>query len=229
MKAIILPVMVVALLLLAWLFPVADYLQNVLAWIQANPSISWAVYIGLYILATVLLLPGSILTLGAGFLFGVGFGYLLVAIGSVVGATLAFLIGRFLARDWVDSRLSEMPKFAALDRAVSERGALIVFLTRLSPIFPFNLLNYALGLTAVRPLTYILVSWIGMIPGTLLYVYLGSVASDLTGLLSGEVSTGAVGGWLLYVGLGATLILTIVITRIATQTLNKHLDGATES
>lgn len=223
MKALLLPVLVVVLLLLAWFLPVVEYLQTALNWIQSNPSISWAVYIVLYIIATVLMLPGSILTLGAGFLFGLGYGYLVVSVASVTGATLAFLVGRFLARDWVESKLAGMPRFSALDRAVSERGALIVLLTRLSPVFPFNLLNYALGLTAVKPLVYIVVSWLGMIPGTLLYVYIGSVGSDLSSLLSGEFSTGDLGGWLFYVGLAATLILTIVITRIATQTLNRHL------
>ncbi|MEQ8690314.1 MAG: VTT domain-containing protein, partial [Pseudomonadales bacterium] len=149
MKALLLPVLVVVLLLLAWFLPVVEYLQTALNWIQANPSISWAVYIVLYIIATVLMLPGSILTLGAGFLFGLGYGYLVVSVASVTGATLAFLVGRFLARDWVESKLAGMPRFSALDKAVSERGALIVLLTRLSPVFPFNLLNYALGLTAV--------------------------------------------------------------------------------
>ncbi len=225
MKALFLPLMLVALLLAAWFFPVTEFLQSILLWIQDNPSISWLVYIGLYVLATVLMLPGSILTLGAGFLFGVGYGYLMVAVGSVLGATLAFLIGRFMARDWVEGKLSQLPKFAALDRAVSERGALIVLLTRLSPLFPFNLLNYALGLTSVPVSVYMGVSWVGMIPGTLLYVYLGSLGSNLSTLLTGGVSTEGFGGWLFYVGLAATLILTVVITRIATQTLNKHLES----
>ena len=110
MKAIWLPVGLLTLLLLVWLLPVADYLQAALAWIQANPSISWLVYALLYMVATVLMLPGSILTLGAGFLFGLVYGYMLVAEASVIGATLAFLIGRFLARDWVEGKLATMPK-----------------------------------------------------------------------------------------------------------------------
>ncbi|MFT7651760.1 MAG: putative membrane protein YdjX (TVP38/TMEM64 family) [Limisphaerales bacterium] len=225
MKALLLPVLVVLLLVAAWLLPIADVLQDLLAWIQANPTISWIAYVLLYIVSTVLMLPGSILTLGAGFVFGLTYGFALVSFASVCGATLAFLVGRFLARGWVESKLESIPKFAALDRAVKARGALIVLLTRLSPAFPFNLLNYALGLTAVRLGVYVGVSWIGMIPGTLLYVYLGSVASDLSSLLNGDFSTGDLGGWLFYVGLAATLVLTIVITRIATQTLNQQLEG----
>ena len=176
--------------------------------------------------ATVLMIPGSLLTLAAGFLFGLGYGFAMVSFASVAGASLAFLIGRFFARDWVAERLQSFPKFAALDAAVGERGGLIVFLTRLSPVFPFNLLNYAFGLTAVRFWTYAGLSWIGMMPATLLYVYLGSIASDLTSLLSGEVADSPLGNWPLYVGLIATLVLTIFVSRIATKTLSEKLDEA---
>ena len=89
------------------------------------------------------------------FLFGLGYGFVIVSFASVAGASCAFLVGRFFARDWVASQLASVPRFAALDAAIEERGALIVFLTRLSPIFPFNLLNYALGLTAVRFWTFV--------------------------------------------------------------------------
>ena len=224
MRVIILPLILIAGLLAAWLLPVVDWLQALVAWIQSHQEISWLLYGLLYVVATVLLLPGSVITLGAGFLFGLGYGFMLVSAASVTGATLAFLIGRFLARDWVESKLSDMPRFNALDRAIQERGWLIVLLTRLSPLFPFNLLNYGLGLTGVRLGTYVLVSWLGMMPGTVLYVYLGSVGSDLTALFAGDIQSGDFGGWLFYLGLVATLVLTIVITRIATKTLNERLD-----
>ena len=222
-------ILLVAFVLAVIFLPVTETLQQLLGWIDANRSVAWLVYIAVYVLATVLMLPGSILTLGAGFLFGLGFGYLVVAIASVTGASCAFLVGRFLARDWVEGKLTAMPRFAALDRAVQGRGALIVLLTRLSPVFPFNLLNYAFGLTSVNFVTYAVVSWIGMIPGTVLYVYLGSVASDLSGLFSGELDTGAFGGWLFYLGLLATLVLTIVLTRIASKVLSEQLGDAEES
>lgn len=223
-KAAFFVLAIVVLLISAYLLPVAAWIEGLFGWIEANPSISWLVFIGLYVVATVLLLPGSLLTLGAGALFGLTTGYLLVAVGSVVGATCAFLLGRFFAREWVEGKLTQMPKFAALDKAVSERGALIVLLTRLSPLFPFNLLNYALGLTSVRVPVFVAVSWVGMIPGTILYVYLGSVASDIASVLAGDVGDNPLGGWLFYVGLVATLVLTIVITRIATGALNQQLD-----
>jgi uncharacterized membrane protein YdjX (TVP38/TMEM64 family) len=143
-----------------------------------------------------------------------------------VGATCAFVLGRFFAREWVAGKLNTMPKFSALDQAVGERGGLVVLLTRLSPAFPFSLLNYALGLTKVPLKTYVLVSWLGMIPGTLLYVYLGSIAQNLTALLNGELAESPVGNTLLYLGLAATLALTILITRFASGALDKQLQAS---
>jgi len=160
----------------AFTLPVADWFTSLAEWIDANRSISWLVFMLVYIVATVLILPGSLLTLSAGFLFGLGFGFALVSAASVIGACCAFLLGRYFARDWVAEKISGNAKFSALDNAVRDKGFVIVLLTRLSPVFPFSLLNYALGITAVRFPNYALASWLGMIPGTLLYVYLGSAA-----------------------------------------------------
>ena len=214
------------LVLAATLLPVVEWLESFLAWVQANPGIAWAVFILVYILATVFMLPGSVLTLGAGFLFGLPVGFLVISFASTVGASCAFLIGRFFVRDWVEGRLAGMPRFSALDRAVGERGWLIVGLTRLSPIFPFNLLNYALGVTRVPFWQYVLASWIGMMPGTVLYVYLGSVGQNLTALLAGDLPDSELTQWLFFGGLLATLGLTIIITRIATKALNAQLESA---
>ena len=210
-------------------FPVAEWLTSLLEWIQANPGISWLVFMVVYILAAVLLVPGSILTLAAGFVFGLGTGLVLVSVSSTIGACLAFLIGRFFVRDWVESKLSAMPRFGALDRAVGDKGALIVMLTRLSPIFPFNLLNYAMGLTRVKFWHYAGASWLGMLPGTALYVYLGSVGQDLTALFASELPTSDLTQYLFYAGLAATLVLTVIITRIATNALNQQLEDAQEA
>jgi len=217
---------IVLLLATAYFLPVAAWIEHAFAWIEANREISWLVFILMYVTATVLLMPGSILTLAGGFVFGLGYGFMLVSFASVVGAAGAFLTGRYFARGWVADKLNDLPRFAALDTAVADNGALIVLLTRLSPVFPFNLLNYAFGLTAVRFWTYVGVSWVGMIPGTVLYVYLGSIAGDLTELLAGDVGESPVGNWPLYVGLVATLLLTVVISRIATRTLREKLDEA---
>ena len=219
-----LAIVLVGLVIAAFTLPIVDWLAAFFAWVQANPAIAWAVFIVFYVSAVVLMLPGSILTLGAGYLFGLGYGFVIVSFASTVGATCAFLVGRFFAREWVAGKLSAMPRFSALDRAVGARGALVVLLTRLSPAFPFTLLNYALGLTQVPLKTYVLVSWLGMMPGTLLYVYLGSIAQNVTAVFSGELAASPVGNTLLYVGLAATLALTVLTTRFASGALDQHLD-----
>ena len=221
------PVLFIAALLIIgglvlWL-PMVQWMTAFFAWVAVNPQIAWLIFAAFYIAAVVLLLPGSLLTLSAGFLFGLGSGFIICSISSVLGATLAFLLGRFLARDWVAAKLLEMPRFAALDRAIGKRSAIIVLLTRLSPIFPFNLINYALGLTGVSLRTYVLASWVGMMPGTLLYVYLGSIAKDLGSVLSGQLATSSANTLLFYAGLIATLVLTVIIARLATKALNEQL------
>ena len=215
---------IAGLLIAVALLPVAEWAAVGLAWVEANKGVSWAVFILAYVLATVLMVPGSLLTLGAGFVFGLPVGVVLVSISSVTGASAAFLTGRFFARDWLTQKMETMPRFNALDKAIGQRGFLVCLLTRLSPIFPFNLLNYGLGLTGLRFVDYFFASWIGMLPGTVLYVYLGSAAKDLAAILSGDIQAGGASRWLLWVGLGATLVLTLVITRIATQALKSELD-----
>ncbi|MEC7956090.1 MAG: TVP38/TMEM64 family protein [Pseudomonadota bacterium] len=224
-KGLILLALFLTVVISAVLLPVADALLLLFNWVDENRSISWLVFIIFYVMATVLVLPGSLLTLAAGFLFGLGYGFAIVSLASTLGATCAFLVGRFLARDWVAAKLQSQPRFSALDAAVGEQGAVVVLLTRLSPIFPFSLLNYGLGLTQVKLSHYVLASWAGMIPGTLLYVYLGSIASNLTSILAGDLAELPASNWLFYLGLGATLILTIAITRIATKALNSKLEG----
>jgi uncharacterized membrane protein YdjX (TVP38/TMEM64 family) len=222
-KPILLAVMVVAMLTAVATLPIADWLAIGIAWIEANRTLAWVVYITTYIVATVLIVPAVILTLGAGFVFGLPLGVVLVSLGSVLGASAAFLVGRFLARDWVAKRIEGLPRFQALDRATHHEGFVIVFLTRLSPLFPFNLINYGLALTSVKFRDYFFASWIGMLPVTILYVYIGSLASELTELTSGDVGGGMARTLLFVVGLVATIALTIVITRKATRTLAEHL------
>ena len=178
-----------------------------------------AIFIGLYIVATVLFIPGSALTLGAGAIFGVAWGSVYVSVGSTLGATAAFLVGRYLARNAIARKIEGNERFAAIDKAVANEGWKIVGLTRLSPVFPFTLLNYSFGLTRVKLSHYVLASWIGMMPGTVMYVYLGSLAKAATG-----EHTRTTGEWVLYgVGLLATLVVTIFVTRIAKQVLAKRI------
>ena len=220
---------VVAIALLgaaAFVLPVGDWVLQFLAWVQANPGISWAVFIVAYVLACVLLVPGSLLTLGAGFVFGLPAGLAIVSLASTLGATAAFLVGRYFVRAWVERKLGAYPRFSALDRAVGERGALIVLLTRLSPVFPFNLLNYGLGITRVKLHHYVAASWLGMLPGTALYVYLGSAGQSLATLFAGELESTVLTRVLFGAGLLATLVLTVVITRFANRALGDQLDSA---
>ncbi|HSH68339.1 MAG TPA: TVP38/TMEM64 family protein [Deferrisomatales bacterium] len=216
-------VAVVAVLAAARYFNVQELLARALGWIEAQGAVGAVVFVGLYVLACVFLIPGSVLTLGAGAVYGVVQGSLLVSLASTLGATAAFLVGRYLARDWVARKIAGNEKFGAIDEGVAREGWKIVGLTRLSPVFPFNLLNYAYGLTRVSLRAYLLASWIGMMPGTLLYVYLGSLAGSLATLGSsgGERSPAQ---WALYgVGLAATLAVTVYITRIAKAALAKKV------
>lgn len=175
-------------------------------------------FIAGYVLACVLLIPGAALTLGAGAVFGVGWGSVYVSLASTLGATAAFLVGRHLVRRWVVGKLAGNAMFAAIDQAVAEQGWRIVGLTRLSPVFPFTLLNYAFGVTRVSLRDYVLASWIGMMPGTVMYVYLGSLARAGAG---GQQKSPA--EWALYgVGLLATVAVTVVITRIARQAIARR-------
>ena len=181
-----------------------------------------AIFVLLYIAATVLLLPGSVLTLGAGAVFGLAKGAVLVSIAATLGATAAFLVGRYLARGWVAVKIQRYPRFAAIDRAVAREGWKIVGLTRLSPVFPFNLLNYAFGLTRVSLRDYVLASWIGMMPGTVMYVYVGSLAGDLA-TLGGGSRARTPAEWALYVvGLLATVAVTVSVTRMAREALTRR-------
>lgn len=219
----LLPVALVVVLLLAIRNDIVPFLRQVLQSVSELGPWGPAAFLLVYVGATVLLLPGSILTLGAGFVYGLGWGTVLVSASSTLGATASFLIGRHLARDWVAGRISAYPRFAAVDEAVAREGWKVVVLTRLSPAFPFNLLNYAFGITRVKVRHYVLASWLGMLPGTILYIYIGSLAGDLATLGMGE-RTRTPEEWAFYViGLAATAALTVQVTRLARRALEKRV------
>jgi uncharacterized membrane protein YdjX (TVP38/TMEM64 family) len=196
-----------------------DALASFLEWSQDIGPWGGVIFAIAYVPAAVLLIPGSLLTLGAGFVFGVAQGTLIVSLGSTAGAAAAFVVGRRVARDWVARRIAGRPVMAAIKRAVEIEGFKIVLLTRLSPVLPFNLLNYAFSLTGVPFRTYILASWLGMLPGTIMYVYLGSAANSLAVLLSGEQPTSTGQHTLFAFGLAATVAATVVVTRTARRAL----------
>jgi uncharacterized membrane protein YdjX (TVP38/TMEM64 family) len=210
--------------------PVSEWLVAIVDWTQGAGWLGVLVFSVAYVTATVLMLPGSILTLGAGFVYGPLWGTLLVSPVSVMAAGIAFVLGRSVARQWIARRMERNPRFKAIDEAIGEGGFKIVLLLRLSPVFPFNLLNYSLGLTRVSLRDYLLASFIGMLPGTFLYVYLGSLVTNASQLLSGKRPSAGPWQYALYgAGLVATLLVTLLITRMARQALQRHLDLKPES
>jgi uncharacterized membrane protein YdjX (TVP38/TMEM64 family) len=210
---------------------IADALAGLVGYVRNAGGLGVAVFAAVYVLAAVALLPGAALTLAAGFLYGPLLGTIVVSPVSVVAATCAFLLGRTVAREWVGRRVAGQPRFAAVDEAVGRQGFRIVALLRLSPLFPFNLLNYALGLTKVRLRDFVLASWLGMLPGTALYVYLGSLVTNVGDLLAGPAagSQPAAAQWLYWGGFAATLTVAVLVTRTARHALADALaprDGA---
>jgi uncharacterized membrane protein YdjX (TVP38/TMEM64 family) len=202
-----------------------ELLRNALQWVNDLGAIAPIAFIFIYIVATVAFLPGSVLTLGAGVLFGIIQGSLYVFVGATIGATLAFLVGRYLARGWISKKIAGNSKFSAIDRAVGQEGFKIVLLTRLSPVFPFNLLNYGLGVTGVALKDYVLAS-VGMIPGTIMYVYIGSLAGSIATIGSDtDTNANPVAQWAIrIVGLIATVTVTLYVTKIARKALDESID-----
>ena len=204
--------------------PLTEYLGGFLERVQAlgvwGPVILGAVYV----IATVAMVPGLILTLGSGFAFGLTVGTITVSLASTLGATAAFVVGRTLARGWVERIAARSPRFGAVDKAVKEHGFKIVLLTRLSPVFPFNVLNYLFSLTSVRLRDYVLASWIGMFPATLMYVYFGTALKSITEVLSGQVEGGGAQKVLLGVGLVVTVVVTVFVTRLARRAIRQYVE-----
>jgi uncharacterized membrane protein YdjX (TVP38/TMEM64 family) len=233
-KLILFVVAIAALLTLSQFFPVVQWLKDAVNWMGAQGVVGLVVLALLYVAATVLFMPGWVLTVGAGTVgaaiwpenpvLAVAAGAIAVSIGSVSGATAAFVLGRTIARDWVAVKVQGNRKFRAIDEAVAAQGLKMVFLIRLVPIFPFNLLNYAFGLTKVRLWHYVLGSWIGMLPVTIVYVYLGSVAGFAAA--GGERT---VAEWILLgVGLVALVVVVALVTRTARKALKQAMAEETE-
>ena len=205
----------------AWrLLPLEEWMKSLQALVTGRGVAGAVLYGAVYVLGALLFVPGSILTIGAGYVFGLLWGTVLVSLASVTAAALAFLTARHLARERVEKAARRNEKFRAIDGAIGKNGWKVVGLLRLSPIVPFSLSNYVYGLTAVAFVPYILASWVGMLPGTFLYVYLGSAGRNL-----GEMKSA--GEWaLLGGGLVATIVVTVLLTRVAKKELKKsHVTG----
>ncbi len=210
-------------------FPVNDWLKAFIDWTASIGIWGPVVMAAAYIPATVLMIPGSIPTLGAGFAFGVAWGTVAVSVGSVLGSSLAFIIGRTVARDWVRARMQGSPKLQAIDRAVGENGFKIALLIRLSPAFPYNLMGYVFGITNIRFRDHFFASWIGMFPGTIMYVYIGATARNLSEVAAGGMAQRSDLQYLLFgVGLLATIVVTVLVTRIARRAIREYIPEAEE-
>jgi uncharacterized membrane protein YdjX (TVP38/TMEM64 family) len=197
------------------------YIPAFAAWVNGLGFWGPLVFVITYAVAVVALFPAVLLTLAGGAIFGLVRGTIYVFIGAVLGSIGAFLVSRYFARRAIEKRLAGNPRFAAIDRAIGAQGLKIVFLLRLSPAFPFVLLNYALGLTRVKLADYALAAF-GMIPGTLLYVYYGKLAGDFAALGAGHGAERGAGYYaVLVTGLVATVLATTLVTRVARRALRE--------
>lgn len=202
--------------------PLGEWMEAFNEWTSSLGWIGVLVFILAYAVGAVLFVPGSVMTIGAGLAFGLWKGVIVVSTGATLGAALAFLVARHIARGLVKSKAEGSEKFRAIDQAVGEQGWKLVGLLRLSPVVPYSLSNYFYGLTAVKFWPYVLASWIGMLPGTVLYVYLGAVGKAGLQAAAGEDAGRSPLEWVfLGAGLVVTIIVTVWVTKIARNALEK--------
>lgn len=220
-KKIFLVITLMIIIVLFWLFDLFQYfnieqINELISFIQGFGWLAPVIFMVLYILATILFLPGLPLTLLAGIIFGPIFGSIWVSIASTIGATCAFIIARYLGREQVEKWFSKSDMLTKLDQGVKREGWKMVAITRLVPLFPFNAQNYVYGLTDIPLSIYVLVSWICMMPATIAYVFLAGA------IIEGQ---GSVGKTLIYIGVGVSLIL--ILTIIKKRFDRKHMTKTT--
>jgi uncharacterized membrane protein YdjX (TVP38/TMEM64 family) len=213
-------VVIIALFAMWRILPLEQWLTQFNHWVSDLGTSGMIVYGLFYIIATVLFVPGAITTIGSGFLFGLWWGTLVVNISATIGAACAFLIARYFARDWVRAKAEQNAKFNAIDKAIGKQGGKIIGLLRLSPALPFSLSNYLYGLTAVKFWPYVVATWLGTLPGTVMFVYLGAIGkAGLSVATDGTTTSSPAQQAFLIIGLLATVAVTIIITRIAQKAL----------
>ncbi len=211
---------ILALVTLSFFIPYGDVLNNIIVECRALGIYGIMIFIVVYALLCIALAPGSIITMAVGAVYGFGIGYVVVTLGSLLAATLSFLIGKFLFHNAISNWLIKYPRIKLIQNAISKKGLIIVFLMRLSPLFPFAISNYAFSLTDISFKNYFFISWVGMIPGTVLYVYLGVLSTSLIQTdvaLQGKTA-------LMVAGLCATVLLSWFIAKIARSALYSQLD-----
>jgi uncharacterized membrane protein YdjX (TVP38/TMEM64 family) len=207
---------IVALIVVIRLLPTDEWLRALQAYVRELGPVGWVVYALVYALCCVLFVPASLLTLGAGAIFGLVEGTIVVVAGATLGAVASFLLARTVMRSRIEAMTAVNPKFLALDRAIAKEGAKIVLLIRLAPVFPFTYINYAFGLTGVRALPYTLATLFGIIPGSFAFVYLGySGAAAATG------TTGTTRTIINIAGALLALVATIFVARVAARAIRR--------
>ena len=206
-------VAIAAIVVLFRVLPVAQWLTAFRAYVAGLGFAGYVLYVLVYAACVVLFIPASILTLGAGATFGVIKGTIVVVIGATLGATLAFIVARTIARKRVEAMAAKDRRFHALDKAISSEGAKIVLLVRLAVVFPFTYSNYVFGLTGLRVLPYALATLVGIIPGTIAFVYIGAAAAAAT--------AGTVKIVVYVVGAILALIASAFVARIAVKAIHR--------
>jgi len=219
----LLGIIAVLAVLLLWTFPVAEWVAVAIRWGQVHPLLGAAAYFVACSLGAVIFVPGSLLAMSGGYLYEMPLGMVMAAIGGALGAAAAFICGRTFARGWVFSKLGGHPRLEALDKALYEQSFLIVMLTRLALIIPYNVLNYLYGVTGVRKGAYFLASSLGLVPAMALWAYVGALAKDFDEILSGNLETGMVGRVMFFAGFLAIVLAVVVVHRTASRALRKHL------
>jgi uncharacterized membrane protein YdjX (TVP38/TMEM64 family) len=213
----VLALLIVAAIIVAFrVLPVADWLLAFQTWVRGLGPLGYLVYIVVYALCVVAFVPASILTLGAGAIFGFVGGTIVVVIGATIGATLAFLLARTVMRKRIEAMTASNAKFRALDRAIAAEGMKIVFLVRLAVVFPFTYINYAFGLTAIPLWRYVVATFFGIIPATAAFVFASSAATR-----AATTSTSSITKIVYIAGGIVAIFVSVLIGRIATKAIRR--------
>ncbi len=208
--------------------PVQQDIKRSLEWIQSSGPVGLVLFVAFYVVVCLLFLPGSALTLAGGFMFGTAKGIAAASLGATLGAAAAFLISRAIGKQWLERHLMTHPRIFAIDRAIGSQGFKIVLLTRLCSLFPHDLMSYVFGLSEVPLGKYVLATWLGRLPGIVVWSYLGSNAKNLSELASGKIQTGIGVQILLWLGLAAMVAVVIVIVKIARDALHQAVNAHDE-
>ena len=219
-----LALIVLLVLVLVLVVKIQDMLPDWLRWVEDNMAVGAFAYIAVYVAATVLLIPASFLSLAAGAIFKLWLGIVVVWTGATVGQTLAFLVGRYLLRDWVEGLAKKHPKWRAVDRALLKEGWKVILLVRLAPVLPYSAMNYILSISAVEFRAYAVMSAIGIIPGVLLFVYIGSLARNVSEVINGDRGIDGTAGLVTIVVSGVFILALIaVVGRMAKRAIAEHM------